>query len=176
MFVGCFGLLIAAAGFMTEVPPLIRGRIASTNETAGVFRTVKKFPNGRELSTSGTYRIRPGVDFEWRTTEPFDTLFLATTESYVYSNEDEVVTRKLSELPGGDRFARIGKAEPEMFFEVFDALYKEEGGKFFMKAKPKPQELKQVLERVEAEGTAAEWQLRAVFPNGIEFSLFLRDR
>ena len=96
MFVWNACLLIAAA-FVTEVPEPIRAKLSSTNETSGAFVQIKTAADGRSYVTKGTYRIRPGVDFTWRTLEPFETCFTATTTDCVYSNEDETVTRKLSD-------------------------------------------------------------------------------
>lgn len=174
MFFGCFGVLIVAAGFVSEVPPLLAGKLSTTNKTCGTF-VQTKIDKCRTYEMHGTYRIRPGVDFEWVTTDPFETRFYATPTNYVYSNEDESVTRLLKELPGSERFAAISRGDAKAFFEAFDALYKEENGCFFVKAKPKVRDLKRVLERVEAEGTVTNWTLTATFPNGVKFKLDFKD-
>lgn len=174
MLFGCLGVLIAAVGFATEVPPLLAEKLTSTAEVRGTFVQTKTDRN-RSYVTKGTYRIRPGVDFEWRTLDPFETVFLATPTNYVYSNEDESVTRRLSELPGGDKFGDIGKGDASIFFELFDALYKEEDGRFFVKAKPKTRDLKRALTRVDAEGTVTNWTLQVTFPNGTNFRIDFKD-
>lgn len=176
MLVGCLGILMLAAGFVTEVPPLIAAKLAVTNETRGTFVQTKTDVSGRAYRTTGTYRIRPGVDFEWRTCEPFETRFYATPTNYVYSNEDETVTRRLSELPQADRFAALGTGDVRVFFKAFDALYKEESGRFFVKAKPKAKDLQRVLKRIDAEGSATNWTLTATFANGASIRLDLSDR
>lgn len=181
MFFGCLGLLIAAA-FTTEIPPLLKAKLAATNEVMGSFVQTKVTPptagaSGRKYISKGTYRIRPGVDFTWQTRAPFKTTFYATPTNYVYANEDETVRKALRDLPGFDRVP-AGRPPLEMakgFFDAFDALYKEEGERFFVKAKPKVRDLKRALERVEAEGTASDWRLRAVFPNGTVFVIEFKD-
>lgn len=173
MFFGCFVLLIAA-GFVRDVPPLVAEKLTTTNETRGAF-VQTKIDDTRTYESRGTYRIRPGVDFEWVTTEPFETRFYATPTNYVYTNEDECAARLLKELPGSERFAAISRGDPKVFFDAFDALYKEEGARFFVKAKPKVRDLKRVLERVEAEGTVTNWTLTATFPNGVKFKFDFKD-
>lgn len=173
MLFGCLGLLIAA-GFVKDVPPLLEAKLTTTNETRGAF-VQTKIDGARTYETRGTYRIRPGDDFEWVTTEPFETRFYATPTNYVYSNEDERVARLLADLPGSERFAAISRGDPKAFFDAFDALYKEEDGRFFVKAKPKVRDLRRALERVEAEGTVTNWVLTATFPNGVKFKLEFKD-
>lgn len=178
MFIGCLGLLIA--GFLTEIPPMLAAKLSSTNEVRGTFVQTKLTPpteraQARRYVSKGTYRIRPEVDFTWKTCEPFETTFYATPTNYVYSNEDESVTRKLSELPGFARVEAAGKGDYSAFFDAFDALYKEEGGKFFVLAKPKVGDLKRVLKRVEAEGTVTNWILKAEFPDKTTFALEFSD-
>ena len=175
MFVGCVALLMAATPFLTEVPPTLREKLAATNEVRGAFVQRKTTPEGTTYVTKGTYALRPGVDFTWKTVEPFETTFYATPTNYVYSNEDESVTRKLSELPGFARVEAAGKGDYSAFFDAFDALYKEEGGKFFVLAKPKVGDLKRVLKRVEAEGTVTNWMLKAEFPDKTTFALEFSD-
>lgn len=178
MFAGCALVLIANCAFATEVPDLVREKLESTNEVAGVFTQTKKDGrSARVYVTKGEYRVRPGRDFEWRTREPFETVFYATPTEYVYSNEDERVEKKLADLPRSSYFADLGKGDFSIFFRLFDALYKEEGGRFFVKAKPKVgSELERVLKRVEAEGDRNRWTLTAVFPDGTEFKLDFADR
>lgn len=181
MLLGCLGLLIATF-FTTEIPPMIRAKIADTNEVRGSFVQTKIMPptataSGRKYIAKGVYRIRPGVDFEWRTRVPFETTFYATPTNYVYSNEDETVRKALKDLPGFDRLPE-GREPLEMakgFFDAFDALYKEEGGRFFVKAKPKVRDLKRALSHIEAEGTTTNWTLRAFFPNGVSFAIDFTD-
>ena len=168
-------VLIAAAGFLSEVPGPIRAKLTSTNETCGVFVQTKTAADGRSYVTKGTYRIRPGVDFTWRTLEPFEACFTATTTNYVYSNEDETVVRELSELPGFSRFAGAGEGDFSAFFKAFDALYAEESGKFYVRAKPKTSELKRVLGRVDAEGVVTNWTLRAELADRTVFTVSLRE-
>ena len=175
MFVGNACLLIAVAGFLTEVPEPIRAKLTSTNETSGAFVQTKTAADGKSYVTKGTYRIRPGVDFTWRTLEPFETCFTATTTDCVYSNEDETVVRKLSDLPGFSRFEGAGTGDFSAFFKAFDALYAEEVGKFYLRAKPKVAELKRVLDRVDVEGTVTNWTLRAELADKTVFSISIRD-
>lgn len=173
MLLGCLGLLIAA-GFLTEVPPLLEATIAPTNETTGAFVQTKR-DHGRVYVSRGTYRIRPGVGFEWKTSEPFETTFIATESEYTYSNEDETVTKAISEIRGGELFEAISKRDLSNLFTTFDTLYKEEDGKFFLKAKPKVRSLKRALAQVEAEGCVTNWMMKATFPNGVTFEIELKD-
>ena len=168
-------LLIAAAGFVTEVPEPFRTRLASTNETNGAFVQTKTAADGKSYVTKGTYRIRPGVDFTWRTLEPFETCFTATPTNYTYSNEDETVERKLSDLPGFSRFDGAISGDFSAFFKAFDAMHAEEDGKFYIRAKPKVSELRRVLVRVDVEGTSTNWTLRAELVDKTVFSVELRD-
>lgn len=174
MFLGCIGLLMA--GFVTAVPETIAARLNLTNETSGVFTQTKTMPDGRTFKSSGTYRIRPGTDFEWAVHEPFETCFYATTEKYIYTNEDEKVERDLKDMPQFSRFDRVAAGDYAMFFEAFNALYKEEDGRFFVKAKPKARELKRFLEKVEAEGTEEKWELLATFPDGTTFKIEVEEQ
>lgn len=172
MLLGCFGLLIAAAGFMTDMPPLLRERLASTNEVAGTFVQTKRLATGESFVSSGTFRVRPRCDFTWRITEPFDALFWTDRTRYVYSNEDERVERPLDELPAFARFAALEEGDFSDVFKAFDALYKEDPpGIFHVLAKPREARLKKVLLRVEADGCWADWVLKATFPDGTVFSL-----
>lgn len=169
-------MLIMASAFMTDVPDIIRGMLVTTNETSGTFVQTKTMPDGRSFVSRGTYRIRPGVDFEWRTVDPFDTLFFATQKSYVYSNEDERVERQLKDLRGYTMFADAAKGDFSSFFKAFDALYKEdEGGVFHLLAKPKEARLAKLLSRVEADGTVTNWTLRAQFPDRTVFEIRFTD-
>lgn len=172
----CFGsacVLIAAAGFITELPATLRGLLARTNETSGVFVQTKTTAGGKAYVTRGEYRIRPGVDFVWKTLEPFEMCFTATPTNYVYSNEDETVVRPLADLPGYSRFAGIGKGDSAALFGSFDVLYAEEGGKFFVRARPKAAELKRVLARVDAEGVTTNWTLRAELSDRTVFTILV---
>ena len=174
MFVGFACVLIAASqGFLTHMPPTFKAHFASTNESSGVF-TQKKVLSGTEnvFVSSGTWRIRPGKDFVWRITEPFDSVFIATPEKYVYSNEDEVVKRNLDDLQGFSRIAKIAQGDFAAFFDAFDAMYKEEdSGVFHMLAKPRERRLKKALERVDLDGNLDDWVLRAVFTSGDKFEI-----
>ena len=173
MFIGLISLLIASSGFITETPPLIREHLTSTNELKGVF-TQTKMMDGKKYVTTGEYHLRPGVDFTWKTQEPFETLFYATPTNYVYKNEDESVSRRLEDLPGIERFGAVMRGDFSGFFQAFDALYREEQGKFYLKAKPRLKELAELLERVEAEGTVSNWVLNIVFPTKTSFTLELK--
>lgn len=171
--------LAASAGetpFAQEVPPLLKAKLLATNEVSGTFVQTKTAPDGRAFVSRGTYRIRPGVDFAWRTTEPFDALFRADRTTCVYSNEDECVTRPLRDLRGYSHFAAVGAGDFSAFFDAFDARYKEEpGGVFHVLAKPSERRLAQVLSRVEADGTVTNWTLRATFPDRTTFAVEFRD-
>lgn len=175
MLVGCLGVLIASAGFVTEVPPSLAARLAPTGETSGTFVQVKRLPDGKTFESRGSYRIRPGVDFSWRTQEPFDALFLATRTEYVYSNEDEVVTKPLRDLPGFSSFAEAEKGDFSPALKAFDALYKEDSEGFHVLAKPKVSRLKRVLERVDVDGDATNMTVRATFPDKTTVTVVLRD-
>lgn len=172
MLIGCLGLLIAS--FLSEVPPLLQATVAPSKVTTGVFVQTKS-DHGRVYVSRGTYRIEPGVSFEWRTLEPFESKFVATMSEYTYANEDETVTKRLSELRGGELFGALSSGDFKPLFETFDTLYKEADGKFYLKSKPKKLALKHALARVEAEGIVGEWQLEATFPNGVTFKLELKD-
>lgn len=175
MLVGCLALLMVATGFLVEAPAAIRAKVMATNEVHGTFVQRKTTAEGTAYVTKGTYAIRPGVDFTWKTREPFETTFYATPTNYVYSNEDEAVTKPLSALPGFAKLPAVDRGDFSPFFEAFDALYKEEGGKFFLLAKPKVTDLKRALVRVEAEGVLTNWTLRAVFPNQTVFVIDFAD-
>ena len=179
MFVGCVGLLIAAAGFLAEVPEELRLKLQPTNEVRGVFVQTKSVRDAagttRDYVTKGTYRLRPGVDFTWRTVEPFETCFCSTPTNYVYSNEDETVTRKLSELPGFSHFAGFAKGDFSAFFKAFDAISARENGRLYVRAKPKLAELKRVLTRVDLEGATSNWVMHAEFADKTRFSVELKD-
>lgn len=169
----------ATDGFAREVPERVRAKLASTNETTGSFVQTKSLPTGERFVSKGTYRIRPGVDFEWRVVDPFDSLFRADKTSYVYSNEDEVVTKPLSDLPGYSRFAVAEDGDFSGFFAVFDVLYKEDdakdGGSFHVLGKPRVPQLAKFLDRFEADGVEEEWTLRARFPDGTAFEVNFKD-
>ena len=71
--------------------------------------------------------------------------------------------------------AAASAGDVSVFFKAFDALYKEEGGKFYVKARPKDGDLSSVLERVDAEGTVSNWTLSASFPNRTRITISFRD-
>ena len=173
MLIGCAFVLMAT--FVSQPPPAIEAELARTNETRGVFVQTKKLPSGEEFVSKGEFVIRPGKDFEWRVTEPFDSLFFADREKYIYSNEDECVEKPLDGLPGFSRFIAVEQGDFSDFFRTFDCLYKEddadEGGAFHVLAKPKDPKLKRVLSRVEADGTIPSWTIKATFPDGTIFCI-----
>ena len=175
MLVGCACLLMAAA-FATEVPPLVRERLASTNETSGSFVQTKRLASGETFVSEGRWRMRPGVDFEWRVTEPFDSVFWADETRYIYSNEDEKVERPLADLAGYEHFKGAGDGDFSAFFKAFDALYKEDAdGTFHVLAKPRDERLARFLSRVEADGVATGWVFRATFPDSTTFEVKLLE-
>ena len=164
-----------AAGFIEGVPPLILGKLSSSEEVRGVFTETKVTPDKKEYVTKGVFHIRPGTDFEWKTTDPFETRFYATPEKYVYSNEDETVSRPLAELPRFSRLETLMKKDFSVFFKLFNALYAEENGIFHIKAKPKAGELAKFLECVEADGTTTDWTLGVHLVNGTLFRIRFQE-
>lgn len=178
MFLGCSCFLIAATttGFLSEVPPMLEEILEPKTEIVGVFEQTKYAANGKKYVMTGEYIIRHGLDFTWKTLEPFETCFYSNREEYTYTNEDETVTKKLEDLPNSTYFVALGRGDYTVFFDLFDALYKEEDGKFYLKAKPKTRELKKALSRVDAEGTPDNWVLRAEFPNKTIFELKFRNK
>jgi len=177
MRIGYSCVLIAAlSGFITDIPPPLKARFASTNAVDGTFVQTKTTADGAKYLTKGTYEIRPGTSFTWRTVDPFETCFFATPTNYVYSNEDESVTKRISDMPGHSRFDGLVRGDFSAFFKAFDALYAEEGGRFYVRAKPKVSELKRHLRRVDIEGVVTNWTLRAELQDGTVFSFELRDR
>lgn len=177
MLFGSVGLLIAAAGgFLTEIPPALQARLAPTNETAGSFVQVKRLASGETFVTKGDYLVRPGKDFTWRTVEPFGTLFRTTRTEYVYSNEDEVVTRPLKGLPGFSRFAAATTGDFSAFLDAFDAVYSERDGRFSLMGTPKDPRLKGLLVRLDAEGDATNLTFKAELSDRTTFTLNLADR
>lgn len=174
MLVGCACLLVAA-GFISEVPPALATRLVCTNETTGVFTQTKTMPDKRQFVSRGTFRIRPGRDFEWAVKEPFETCFYSTSQKYVYTNEDERVERELAELPYFSRLGAVMAGDYSLFFSTFDALYKEEDGRFFVKAKPKVRELKAVLRQVEVEGGESGFAIISTFPDGTAFRIDIEE-
>ncbi|MGN0854674.1 MAG: outer membrane lipoprotein carrier protein LolA [Kiritimatiellia bacterium] len=178
LLTGCLCAVAAGApttGFIREVPGLLKAKLLATNEVAGTFVQTKTDPDGRAFVSRGVYRIRPGVDFAWRTVEPFDALFWADRRTYVYSNEDECVTRPLKDLRGFSHFAAVGEGDFAPFLQAFDARYKEEEGVFHVLAKPKERRLAKFLSRVEADGLVSNWVLKATFPDGTVFEVKCRD-
>ena len=171
MFFG-YSVLLIASGFLTQVPPALQALLLPTNEISGTFvqtKTVKASDRTvvRHYTTYGPYRLQPGIGFEWKTLEPFETRFYATPTNYVYSNEDESVSRPLSDLPGFSNYADLmAKRDASPLLKAFETLYKEEDGRFYLKSKPKDGRLRRVLSRIEAEGTPTNWFMRAEFPTG----------
>lgn len=177
MLVGFACVLIAAAGFATDVPPLVRERLAMTNETHGTFTQTKRLAAGEEFVSRGSWRIRPGVDFEWRITDPFDAVFWADQVKYIYSNEDEMVEKPLEELAGYEHFKNVGNGDFSAFFKAFDALYKEDSDGFHVLAKPRDRRLARFLSRVDADGFPSNWLFRATFPDATMFEVkFFENR
>lgn len=175
MFFGCVGVLIAASGFLTRVPPELSARLVPTNETSGTFVQVKRLPSGKAFESKGVFRVRPGVDLTWRTQEPFESLFVATQAEYVYSNEDEVVTKPLKDLPGYQGLVAARKGDFSMFILAFDTLYKAEGDEFHLLSKPKLPQLKRRLERVEIDGDATNFTMKATLPSKTTLTVTVRD-
>lgn len=176
MFVGIAGVLMFASAFVTDVPPLVRERLAETNVTHGSFVQTKRLPTGETFVSRGAWRIRPGVDFEWRITEPFDALFWADQTKYIYSNEDEKVERPLEDLAGYEHFKGAQNGDFSAFFKAFDALYKEDSDGFHVLAKPSDARLAKFLSRVEADGVPTNWVFRAAFPDRTTFEVLLRQQ
>ncbi len=176
MLVGCLAVLMTASSpFLTDVPEPIRAKLQATNETRGAFVQMKRLSDGTSFTSRGRYRIRPGIDFEWCTTEPFEALFRTTKAEYCYSNEDECVTKPLSELRGFSNFSDAEKGDFSAFFKAFDSLYKEEDGVFHVLSKPKDARLGRFLSRVEADGVLTNWTLRVTFPDRTVMELRLTD-
>ncbi len=176
MFVGCLAVLIATTGFLTEIPVNLQAWLFPTNEVQGSFTQTKTFPDGRALTSRGSYHLRPGVDFAWRVEEPFDSLFWSDQQIYCYSNEDEVVTKSLSDLPGFGRLSELMKGDPKEVLKAFDVLYKEDAGVQHLLAKPKDARLQRFLSRVEADGTPALWCLTLTFPDQTNFCIHFQSR
>ena len=170
-----------ASGFISEAPAAIAAKLTSTNDTTGTFIQTKTTPDGAKYVCRGTYAIHPGRSFEWRISDPFDALFYADLNNYVYSNEDECVKKPLDNLPGFSRFRNAESGDFSDFFKVFDVLYKEDppgvanGAPFHVLAKPKEPRIAKFLERVDADGTSCDWTLRAKFPNGTTFEVRFTD-
>lgn len=171
MLVGCIGVLMTATAFVSDVPPLVQDRLTATNETHGTFVQTKRLPTGEEFVSSGRWRIRPGIDFEWRISDPFDALFWADQAKYIYSNEDEFVEKPLDELTGFEHFKDARTGDFSAFFKAFDALYKEDSDGFHVLAKPKDARLTRFLTRVEADGVPTNWTFRATFPDRTTFDV-----
>ncbi len=171
MLVGCLAVLMASAGFLTELPADLQTWLFPTNEVKGVFTQTKTFPDGRALTSRGSYHLRPGTDFAWRMEEPFDSLFWSDQQTYCYSNEDEVVSKPLRALPGWGRLAALMNGNPSDILRVFDVLYKEENGVQHLLAKPKDARLQRFLSRVEADGTPDQWQLTLQFADQTGFRI-----
>ncbi len=169
-------LLAAAAPFISQIPQEILDRLTATNETSGVFTQTKRFPDGPSFVSSGDWRIRPGKDFTWRIREPFEAVFSADKTKYTYSNEDERVTRPLADLKDFPGLDALESGDFSIFFKAFDALYKKEpDGTFHILAKPKEPRIAKVLSRVEADGTLADWTLRATFADRSSFEIRIQD-
>ena len=165
MLVWCAAVLAASSALMTEVPENLRAMLMPTNETRGAFVQTKRLPDGTSFESRGTFAIRPGTDFEWRTMEPFESVFRTTKERYSYSNEDEYVEKPLKDLRGFSKFAAAASGDFSAFFKAFDAMYKEEDGEFHVLARPKEPRLAKVLSRVDADGKPGAWTMKASFPD-----------
>lgn len=176
MLIGCACILMCSASFVAEVPPLIRERLAQTNETRGVFTQTKLLPGGERFVSSGEWEISPIAGFTWRITRPFDALFHADREKYCYSNEDEFVEKPLSELAGFAELQNVADGDFSVFFKIFDALYLEDDKGFHVLAKPKEDRISRFLKRVEADGFATNWLFRASFMDGSSFSIHIIER
>ena len=162
--------------FVKDVPELLKAKLLATNEFSGVFVQTKTDPDGRSFVSRGTYRVRPGIDFEWRTTDPFDSLFLSNQKTYVYSNEDERIEKPLKDLKGFSHFSDIREGDFARFLQAFDSLYKEDAdGTFHVLSKPTERHLVKFLSRVEADGSISNWVLKATFPNNTVFKVELHD-
>ena len=174
MLFGCIGFLMSASAFVSDVPPVIRQRLSATNETSGVFTQTKRLPTGEEFVSGGLWKVWPGIDFEWRITDPFDALFRADQTKYIYSNEDEIVEKPLSELPAFEHFKDFNNADFDAFFDAFDALYKEDADGFHILAKPRDKRISRFLTRFDADGFPTNWTLRAYFRDNSSFSVNIR--
>lgn len=175
MLVGCLGVLIAASGFLQEIPESLRQRLAPTNEVAGVFVQTKTLASGEKFVSSGCYRLRPRVDFEWRYTEPFEARFLATDDKYEYSNEDETISRPLRQLPGFSNFAELRDGNFAGLMEAFESKYKEENGRHFLLSMPRAARLRKFLERIELEIDSTNIEIKATFKDKTTFKAKLLD-
>jgi len=161
----CAAVLAASSALVTEVPATLRAMLLPENETRGAFVQTKRLPDGKSFESRGVFAIRPGEDFEWRTLEPFESVFRATRERYSYSNEDEYVEKPLKDLRGFSKFAGAASGDFSAFFKAFDAMYKEEAGEFHVLARPKEPRLAKFLSRVDADGRPGDWTLKATFPD-----------
>ena len=161
-----------------EVPSALVAKFAPTNEVSGAFvqrKTVQEDGKETVYVTKGTYRLRPGKDFTWRTVEPFETCFYATPTNYVYSNEDERVSRPLRELPGYSHFAPVFQGDFSVALKAFKALYAEQDGRHYLRARPDSSRLAKHLERIDLEGAGKRWKAVATLPNRIRFEWTLTD-
>ena len=165
MLVWCAAVLASTSAIVTEVPENLKTMLLPTNETHGAFVQTKRLPDGKTFESRGVFAIRPGVDFEWRTQEPFESVFRATRERYSYSNEDEYVEKPLKDLRGFSKFAGAASGDFSAFFKAFDAMYKEEDGEFHVLARPKEPRIAKFLSRVDADGKDGDWTMKATFPD-----------
>ena len=184
MFLGYAGVLIAAASLGSSEPVKVTPEFARTNEflrairypdspIAGTFVQRKHLATGEDFVSSGVFSVDPGKTFEWRILEPFDSLFHATKEKYVYSNEDECVEKALSELRGYSQIASVLEAEDagDALSDAYEAMYTEEGGVSHVLARPRDSRMKRVLSRVEIDGTWSNLVFLATFPDRSTFEI-----
>ena len=54
-------------------------------------------------------------------------------------------------------------------------MHAEEGGKFYLRAKPKVSELKRMIKQVDAEGVLTNWTFRAELTDRTVFSVEFRE-
>ena len=77
--------------------------------------------------------------------------------------------------PAGVRFDGAIAGDFSGFFKAFDAMHAEEGGKFYLRAKPKVSELRRMIKQVDAEGVLTNWTFRAELTDRTVFSVEFRE-
>lgn len=108
------------------------------------------------LVSSGTVVCRPQEGIDWRVEKPFESLIQMNASSMIISNEDEVVVKKLNELPHyrqiRERVDRFADGDYAAFEGIFKVRFSEIAGGWKLELEPENFAMRRLFSRVSVIG------------------------
>ena len=104
------------------------------------------------LVSSGVVVCKPQAGIDWRVEKPIESLIQMNASSMTISNEDEVIVKKLDELPHyrqiRERVDRFAAGDYKAFDGIFDVEFSEIAGGWKLELEPDNFAMKRLFTRV----------------------------